>query len=286
MGYLHEGHVSLIAAAAARCDTVIVTLFVNPLQFDDPADLERYPADLDRDTGIVEAAGGGVLFAPPTEEMYPNDQLTRVVVQGISDVLEGEYRPGHLEGVATVVTKLFAGLRPDVAFFGRKDAQQLAMVRRLAMDLSIPLQVVGCQTVREHDGLALSSRNPKLGAGDREAALTLSRGLMAAADAVDGGERDARVLSDLAMAPMIEEDRVVPEYAGLASQRDVTVLEKVDQPSFLAVAARVGGVRLIDNIHIDDGGGEDGLVGWVTDRFAADRGIRLDRPSILYGGGR
>jgi pantoate--beta-alanine ligase len=284
MGYLHEGHLSLIERAAAECDTVIVTSFVNPLQFDDPSDLERYPADLERDIPLAAGAGGAVLFAPPRDEMYPDDQLTRVVVRRISDVLEGEWRPGHLEGVATVVTKLLAGLRPDRAYFGRKDAQQLAMVRRMARDLSVPVEVIGCPTVRERSGLALSSRNPKLGDEDREAALGLSRGLMEAAGAVDAGERSGEVLAGLVTAAMAEEPRVSPEYAALASQDDVTPLAELDRPAFLAVAARVGGVRLIDNIHIDHLV-DDRAWGGATGDFVVDRGVRLAGESVLYGGG-
>lgn len=286
MGFLHEGHISLIERAAAECDTVIVTLFVNPLQFDDPSDLERYPADLERDIGLATIAGGDVLFAPPREEMYPEDQLTRVVVRRISEVLEGEFRPGHFEGVATVVTKLLAGLRPDRAYFGRKDGQQVSMVRRMARDLSVPVQVVDCPTIRERSGLALSSRNPKLGEEEREAALTLSRGVLAAADAFDAGVRDGEVLTGMAMAPIAGDERVSPEYAALASQADVTLLETVDRPAFLAVAARVGGVRLIDNIHIDIPVDDEGwLGGRGTASFIADRGIRLTEDSVLYGGG-
>ena len=182
MGFLHEGHLSLIEAARRESDTVVMSLFVNPLQFDRDEDLTRYPRDLDRDVALATAAGADVVFAPEVDEMYPAEQLTRVIVKGLSDELEGPNRPGHFEGVATVVAKLFAGVRPQRAYFGRKDAQQLAVVRRMAADLSMPVHVVGAPIVREGSGLALSSRNIFLSSDQRNAALGLSRGLMKAAD--------------------------------------------------------------------------------------------------------
>ena len=178
MGFLHEGHMSLIAAARMTSDTVVMSLFVNPLQFDRDADLARYPRDLERDVALATHAGADIVFAPDVEEMYPDEQLTRVMVNRLSDEMEGPNRPGHFEGVATVVAKLFAGLRPRAAYFGRKDAQQLAIVKRMTADLSMPIDVVGVPIVREADGLALSSRNIFLSLGEREAALQLSGGLM------------------------------------------------------------------------------------------------------------
>lgn len=267
MGYLHEGHLSLFEEARRQCDVVVVSLFVNPLQFDEPADLERYPRDLDRDAELARDAGVDVLFAPPVEVMYSEDPLTTVRVRQVAETMEGEHRPGHFEGVATVVAKLFAALRPDRAFFGRKDHQQLIVIRRMHQDLSFPGEVVGCPTIREPDGLALSSRNVFI--PDREAALSISRGLESAAEAVEAGERAAVALTEI-VRRRLALDTV--DYVTLASQHDARSLDRLDRPAFLAVAGRVGDVRLIDNLPID-------LVG---EMFVPDLGIRLDRPSLLY----
>ena len=272
MGYLHEGHLSLIEAARDADDVVVVSLFVNPRQFSEDADLSAYPRDLARDARLAENAGADVLFAPAGEEVYPDPPLTTVGVAGVADGMEGAHRPGHFEGVAIVVAKLFAGIQPDRAYFGRKDAQQLAVVSRMARDLSFPVDVVGCPTVREHDGLALSSRNTRLTPDERRTALTLSAGLEAVAEAVDRGEGAAPTLEALARAPIESEPGVAFEYATLASQSDAAPLRGLDAPAFLAVAARVGRTRFIDNVHIDSAG----------NRWAADLGIRLEGPSILY----
>ena len=271
MGFFHEGHLALIEAARERADTVVVSLFVNPLQFNDPADLARYPRDLERDAALAGASGADLLFAPPPEEMYPAPVAVRVSLPALSAELEGAHRPGHLDGVAVVVAKLYAGLRPDLAFFGRKDAQQLALVTRLAADLSFPLQVIGCPTLREADGLALSSRNVFLASGDRAAALSLSRGLLAAAAAAEAGERSGAVLEGLVAAELATAG-LAAEYVALADAATATRIPALDRVAFLAVAARVGAVRLIDNVFLDPAG-------------AADRGDRLDRPSFLYAKG-
>ncbi|HSG79483.1 MAG TPA: pantoate--beta-alanine ligase, partial [Acidimicrobiia bacterium] len=189
MGYLHEGHLALIEAAREGSDTVVVSLFVNPLQFDQASDLARYPRDLERDAALAASAGADILFAPDVTEMYPDEPVTRVRLATLTSTMEGAHRPGHFDGVATVVAKLFAGLRPDRAWFGRKDAQQLVVIGRMAADLSFPVEVVGHPTLREADGLALSSRNVFLSSDEREVALSLSRGLFAAADAVAVGGR-------------------------------------------------------------------------------------------------
>ncbi len=270
MGFLHEGHMALIAAAAASADTTLVSLFVNPLQFNEAADLERYPRDLERDAALAGEAGADVLFVPSPGEMYPSDPKIRVTVGSLGDEMEGARRPGHFEGVATVVAKLFAGLRPDRAIFGRKDAQQLAVVTRLAEDLSFPIEVVGGATVRESDGLALSSRNVFLAPDERRAARALSRGLMAAADAAEAGERSGSALEGIAGDEMARTDLIRAEYAVLAGASDAGRIPTLDRPAFLAVAARVGATRLIDNV-------------WLEPDGTADRGIRLERPSVLYG---
>lgn len=274
MGFLHEGHLSLIEAARHESDTVVMSLFVNPLQFDRDSDLAKYPRDLERDVDLAAAAGADIVFAPEADEMYPGEQLTRVNVNRLSDEMEGPNRPGHFEGVATVVAKLLAGIQPDRSYFGRKDAQQLAIVRRMVSDLSFPGEVLGVPIVRETEGLALSSRNIFLSVEERAAALALSRGLLAAGDLAEAGERDAgrliaAVLVEIGTAPDIS-----LEYVTLASQELVQPLDELDRPAFLALAAWSGGTRLIDNVHFDRD--EDG--------FVADRGSKLETKSILYGG--
>lgn len=267
MGYLHDGHLSLVDLAREATDLVVMSLFVNPLQFDQQSDLDRYPRDLERDAALAESAGVDVLFAPTVDEMYPVEPLTRVIVPDVSSGMEGAHRPGHFEGVATVVAKLFAGLRPAVAVFGRKDAQQLAVVRRMALDLSFPVEIIGAPTVRESDGLALSSRNVFLGEEDREAALGLSRGLFAAAEAVRAGERSGAVLEHLVVDAVAAAGAEL-EYATLADAFSAAPLDTLDREAFLAVAARVGDVRLIDNVVLWPDG-------------STDTGVVLDGPSIL-----
>jgi pantoate--beta-alanine ligase len=272
MGYLHEGHISLIDAARSECDTVVVSLFVNPLQFGPNEDLASYPRDLDRDAALVEAARADVLFAPRLEVMYPDDPLTTVTVGDVTEGMEGARRPGHFDGVATVVAKLFAGIVPDRSYFGRKDAQQLVKVRRMVLDLSFPTIIVGAPIVREADGLALSSRNIFLDPRQRDAARSISRGLFAAAAAVTAGERSAREIEGITSAVVDGEAGIDLDYATLADQETAAPVTTLDRPAFLAVAASVGSTRLLDNIHIDPYEG-----GWVP-----DVGTRLREPSILY----
>lgn len=273
MGFLHEGHLSLIEAARDSNDTVVMSLFVNPLQFDRDSDLARYPRDLERDVDLAAAAGANIVFAPELGEMYPGEQLTRVNVSRLSDEMEGPNRPGHFEGVATVVAKLLAGVQPDQSYFGRKDAQQLAIVKRMAADLSFPGSIVGVPIVRERDGLALSSRNIFLSLQEREHALALNRGLMAAADAAEQGERSASQLIEAVHGQIGADFGLSVEYVTLASQDLVEPLDALDRPAFLALAAWLGRTRLIDNVHLDES--EDG--------FVADRGKRLEATSVLYG---
>jgi pantoate--beta-alanine ligase len=269
MGYFHEGHLALMKAARGAAETVVVSLFVNPLQFNDPADLATYPSDLERDLDLAATVGVDLLFAPTSSSMYPVDPKTRVSVAGVSDRMEGPRRPRHFEGVATVVAKLFAGLRPDFAFFGRKDGQQLAVVKRLTIDLSFPVTIIGQPTLRESDGLALSTRNVFLRPEDRPGALLLSKGLFAAADLAERGQTSAAVLED-AVRTIAEPMEL--EYVELASQDSAERLAELDRPAFLALAARVGSIRLIDNVALD----------LVAGDVLADRGIRLGRTSMLY----
>lgn len=272
MGYLHEGHLSLVEAARRECDTVTVSLFVNPLQFGPNEDLSSYPRDFERDRDLVKNVGADVLFAPPFEAMFPSAPLTTVTVVGVTDGMEGTLRPGHFDGVATVVAKLFAGISPDRSYFGRKDAQQLAAVRRMTSDLSFPTAIAGEPIVREPDGLALSSRNIYLGDAQRTAARSVSRGMFAAARAVRAGERSGRELERVVASSVNIEPGIELDYAVLADQDTAEPLEHLDRPAFLAATASVGATRLLDNIHIDD---LDGV--WVP-----DVGVRLDKPSILY----
>lgn len=269
MGFFHEGHLALMKSARATADTLVVSVFVNPLQFNDPADLDRYPRDLERDLEMAQAAKVDLVFAPPLHEMFANPPTTRVVVGQVADRMEGPRRPGHFDGVATVVAKLFAGLQPHAAYFGRKDAQQIVVVKSLVTDLSFPVAVVAHPTVRESDGLALSSRNVFLSADDRPGALLLSKGLLEAAGLAESGQRNAEVLKEAVRAIL---EPLAVEYIELASQDRADLLDELDRPAFLASAVRLGSVRLIDNIAFDIVGGE----------VMADRGVRLTTQSVLY----
>lgn len=269
MGFLHEGHLSLIDTARNECDTVVMSLFVNPLQFDESRDLSSYPRDLGRDASLAAGRGVDVLFAPEMDEMYPEQPLTRVSVAEITEEMEGAHRPGHFEGVATVVAKLFAGTQPARAYFGRKDAQQLVTVTRMAADLSMPVEVVPVPIIREQDGLALSSRNVFLSDEERTRALAISASLMQAADSVERGERSALAIEAIVRAGLtgLEIDYVT--LAGAATARSI---DNLVTDAFLAVAARVGATRLIDNVYF----------GMSADGADAERGRRLNAPSILY----
>lgn len=268
LGFFHEGHLRLMDLLRDSCDTLVVSLFVNPTQFNDESDFAAYPRDEERDAGLAAEHGVDTLFAPPVDEVYREVSQTTVSVTGVTDEMEGRHRPGHFVGVATVVAKLFAGLRPDIAMFGRKDAQQLAVLRAMVNDLRFPIDILEAPVVREPDGLALSSRNVRLGRTEREQALAISRGLFQAAEQVDAGERRAERLESTVERSIrgLEID-----YVKLASQATMKPIDHLDQPAVLAVAATVGDVRLIDNIAFD----------FEDDRPVADRGILLDEPSVL-----
>jgi len=243
MGAFHEGHLSLIRAARERCDLVVVSLFVNPTQFEDGADLSAYPRDEARDAALAEAEGAHVLFAPPVAEVYPDGFATTVRVAGLTDTLEGAHRPGHFDGVATVVAKLLNAVQPHVAFFGGKDAQQVAVVRRLVADLDLPVEIDVRPTVRDADGLALSSRNARLSAEDRRHALGLSEAVNAfGLNALSGHT----VEESLAAARSMLSD-VDVEYVAAVDPQTFRPVESFEREVLVAVAARVGGVRLIDN---------------------------------------
>jgi pantoate--beta-alanine ligase len=249
MGYFHEGHLSLMRRARADTAVVVVSLFVNPAQFAPGEDLEAYPRDEERDAALAEAEGVDLLFAPAVEEVYPDGFDTTVIVSGLTETLEGdEAQRGaeHFAGVTTVVAKLFNMVAPDVAYFGQKDAQQALVIRKLVRDLDIPVQIEVCPTIRDEDGLALSSRNAYLSGEERERALALSRALRAAQAAVERGTVDAEAV---VAAARDELDRagVQPDYLQLRSAKDLSPVERVNGSALLAVAARVGRARLIDN---------------------------------------
>ena len=254
MGALHEGHLELIRVARTRADRVVVSIFVNPIQFNRRDDFERYPRTLDADAGLCATAGVDVIYAPAAGAMYPEGFASGVEVAGISEPLCGRTRPGHFRGVTTVVTKLFNAVRPHCAAFGEKDWQQLAVIRRMAADLDTGIEIVGVPTVREADGIALSSRNRLLGAEARQAARCVPRALDAAADAVAAGETAARSVADRAAAVIADEPQARLEYAEVRDPDALTELEEVTGPALLAVAVWVGGVRLIDNRILNPGG--------------------------------
>jgi pantoate--beta-alanine ligase len=254
MGAFHEGHLSLMRQARADCATVVVSLFVNPAQFAPTEDLSAYPRDEARDAELASDIGVDLLFAPAHAEVYPDGFDTTVEVRGLTDVLCGQTRPGHFRGVTTVVTKLLNMVQPDVAYFGQKDAQQAAVIRKLVRDLDMPVRIEVLPTVREPDGLALSSRNAYLSGAEREQALALSHALRAADAAVADGRRDAA--SVLAAARRELDSRgVEPEYLELRSADDLSPAERVNGRTLLAVAARVGRARLIDNTILGDSDG-------------------------------
>ena len=252
MGALHEGHLSLIRAARAENDVVVVSIFVNPTQFGPKEDLERYPRDLDRDRGLCEDAGADLIFSPPAEEMYPRGFSTWVEVEGLTDGLCGRSRPGHFRGVCTVVTKLLSICSPERAYFGEKDAQQLAVITRMVRDLDLRVAVVPCPTVREADGLAMSSRNARLTPEERAQASTLYRALGTAKDLVDAGERDPAVLQDALRAVLAEADLGEVDYVEIVRTDDLTPVTAIEGTCLIAVAVKFGGsgTRLIDNIRV------------------------------------
>ena len=251
MGAFHDGHLSLMRRARERCGFVVVSLFVNPTQFNDAADLAAYPRHEAQDGTMAGAVGVDLLFTPDVHTLYPGAEATTVAVSGLSEVLEGESRgAGHFRGVTTVVAKLFNIVAPDVAFFGQKDAQQALIVRRMTADLDFPIEIEVCPTVRESDGLAMSSRNARLDAGDRLRALALRHGLSAAEAAIAAGDRDAARIAAVASAAMRERG-VEPEYFALVSADTLQPVAPLAGRVLVAVAAPVGPVRLIDNVLVD-----------------------------------
>jgi pantoate--beta-alanine ligase len=254
MGALHEGHLSLIRQARAGCDVVVVSLFVNPAQFDEGGDLRAYPRDEERDAALAADAGANVLFAPVVEEVYPSGFATTVSVASLTEPLEGVHRgPGHFDGVTTILAKLFNIVSPQVAYFGQKDAQQALVIRRMVRDLDIPVRIEVCPVVRDADGLALSSRNSRLSEADRARATALHRALDVARAAVARGERDAGAARTQALAEL-HDAGLEPDYLELVNPDDLAPLDRIDGDVLAVVAARVGDTRLIDNELIQPNG--------------------------------
>jgi pantoate--beta-alanine ligase len=252
MGALHEGHVSLVRAARAACDVVAASIFVNPTQFGPNEDLEKYPRSFERDRELLEREGVALLFAPTVEEMYPAGAVTWVMVEEMSGKLDGRSRPGHFRGVTTVVAKLFHIVEPDAAFFGQKDAAQVAIIRRMVRDLRMPVEIVACPIVREPDGLAMSSRNAYLDPAQRKQALVLHRSLVRVKTLADGGERAAAKLEAAAREEFAREPSVRVDYIAVVNPETLDPVEDVSRVALVAVAAHVGTTRLIDNLVIEE----------------------------------
>lgn len=247
MGWLHAGHTSLVERASVESRSVVATIFVNPRQFGEAADFEQYPRNEARDLRILEQAGVDLVWTPPVEEVYPDGFATTVSVGAVARPLEGAARPGHFDGVATVVAILFSIVSAERAYFGLKDYQQVAVIRRMTLDLALPPEIVACPTVREPDGLALSSRNARLSAAGRAAAPVLRRALLAARAAWEAGEHDARRLRSVMREVLAAEPLADVDYVSVADADDLMELERVDRRALLSLAVRFEGVRLIDN---------------------------------------
>ncbi|MDR5658710.1 pantoate--beta-alanine ligase [Serpentinicella sp. ANB-PHB4] len=250
MGFLHEGHLSLIKRAKAENDFVVVSVFVNPTQFGPNEDLSVYPRDLERDTELSEKSGADLIFHPTVEVMYPEGSKTTVNVTDITEKLCGASRPGHFQGVTTVVTKLFNIVSPHRAYFGEKDAQQLAVIQKMVEDLNMDIEVVPCPIVREKDGLAMSSRNVNLTEEDRKAALVLSKSLMAAKEMIEQGEKKVDVIYETVKSVIESENKVEIDYIEIVDGVTLEAIDEIEGKVLIALAAKVGKVRLIDNIII------------------------------------
>lgn len=251
MGYLHDGHMSLVKASKQENDITVMSIFVNPVQFGPKEDYSRYPRDLERDAKMAEAEGVDVIFYPTVEEMYPDGYKTYVQVEGITEVLCGKSRPGHFRGVATVVCKLFNIVEPDRAYFGQKDAQQVAVIQRMVKDLNMNLEVISCPIIRESDGLAMSSRNVYLTAEERRAALILNKSIQEAVQKVKAGERDAGKVLTMVKNRIETEPLAVIDYVELYEAETLQPIEIIQGKVLLAVAVKFGTTRLIDNAVVE-----------------------------------
>lgn len=254
MGALHDGHLSLVRRASKESEVVVVTIFVNPTQFNDPSDLETYPRTLEVDVELAGEAGADIIFAPSVDEMYPDGSTETVVSAGrLSEIVEGEFRPGHFDGVATVCVKLFSIVGPDRAYFGEKDAQQLAVIRKVVEDLNLPLEIVGCPTVREGDGLAMSSRNAHLSPSDRKAATAISQALFEAKDLIAEGETSPESVAKHASDVIQTQEGLEVQYVAVVDPTNFEVPDKIEGEVIVAVAAFASQTRLIDNVRADVG---------------------------------
>ena len=251
MGALHEGHFSLVRAAKHKCSPVVVSIFVNPKQFGPTEDLKKYPRTFEADREALASLGVDILFAPTSEEMYPAGFSTSVSVKGLSDRWEGRARPGHFDGVATVVLKLFEIVQPRVAFFGRKDAQQARIIRQMVTDLNLSTEIELCPIVREPDGLALSSRNVYLSPEDRRAAVAISRALAACKECISSGERDVARLLATIRGKLESEPRLTVDYAEIVDADSFEPVRMIRGNCYVLIAVQVGGTRLIDNAYIE-----------------------------------
>jgi pantoate--beta-alanine ligase len=251
MGYLHEGHLSLVRQASQECASVVVSIYVNPTQFGPREDLGKYPRDLERDLSMLEAENVDLVWTPSDEIMYPRGYQTWVIVEDVTRPLEGSIRQGHFRGVATVVAKLFNAVQPQKAYFGQKDAQQVAVIRHMTRDLNFPIQIVVCPTVREADGLALSSRNVYLDPEERKAAVVLSRGLFTARAAFEAGERDAVTLRKLVLDTLATEPMVNVQYVSCADPDSLNELDGQIERGLISLAVMIGKTRLIDNVVLN-----------------------------------
>ena len=247
MGYLHEGHESLIRKASEENDRVVVSIFVNPIQFGPKEDLSTYPRDLERDSKVCESAGADIIFHPENEEMYFKDFSTFVDMNGLTDGLCGKSRPTHFRGVCTVVTKLFNIVAPDRAYFGEKDAQQLAVIKRMVRDLNIDIEIIGCPIVKEKDGLAKSSRNTYLSVEERNAAIILNKSLTLAKEKIQAGERDSEVIIKLIQEVINSEKLARIDYIEVVDSLSMEKVERIEKSVLVAIAVFIGKTRLIDN---------------------------------------
>jgi len=248
MGYLHEGHLSLVRQAHQECASVVVSIFVNPTQFGPREDLSKYPRDLHRDLDLLKPAGADLVWIPTNEVMYPKGYQTWVIVDDVTKPLEGTMRPGHFRGVTTVVAKLFNAVLPQRAYFGQKDAQQAVVIRRMSQDMNFPIEIVVCPTVREPDGLAMSSRNVYLSPDERRAAVILSHSLFCARDAYKNGEREANVLRNVVLDTLASEPMVKVEYVSCTHPDTLQELDGKVERVLISLAVLIGKTRLIDNV--------------------------------------
>jgi pantoate--beta-alanine ligase len=270
MGCLHEGHLSLVRAAKKHTDVVVMSIFVNPLQFGPKEDFERYPRDFKHDERLASDAGVDVIFYPSVKEMYPEGYATYVNVERLTDGLCGASRPGHFRGVATVVAKLLGIVRPDVAYFGQKDAQQAAVIKKMAQDLNMGVEIKVVPIVREKDGLAMSSRNVFLSEAERRDALVLHQSLKRAESLVADGERDAGRIIRMMRDMFAERPSVKLEYVSIVDPKELSCLDTISKEALIAVAARVGKTRLIDNIVVNAALSK---AGQAADRKSASKGL-------------